>query len=183
MPKLTNLEFFVLAMVQVGLQTPYDLKMKAGLSLGSTIPLLARLEKAQLISGAKIGSRNSRRFSITPEGRKSLKRLPIVALEGATLDVDSALRAAYLAWRFGNRRRAARVLEDCSEHLKSASLSRRSDARRLSLTARETPPSPDAHRWLKMSYEALRLEADASVLSSLARHLGSSKKTKSKKTQ
>ena len=41
----TSLELFVLAMVRQGLATPYELKTKAGLSLGSTVPALARLEK------------------------------------------------------------------------------------------------------------------------------------------
>ena len=41
----TSLELFVLAMVRRGLATPYELKTKAGLSLGSTVPVLARLEE------------------------------------------------------------------------------------------------------------------------------------------
>jgi DNA-binding PadR family transcriptional regulator len=45
----TSLELFVLAMLQQGLATPYELKTKAGLSLGSTVPALARLEKDALV--------------------------------------------------------------------------------------------------------------------------------------
>ncbi len=52
----TSLELFVLAMVRQGLATPYDLKTKAGLSLGSTVPALARLEKDSLVEASDKGA-------------------------------------------------------------------------------------------------------------------------------
>jgi hypothetical protein len=49
----TDLDLFILALVQAGLATTYDLKSKAGLSVGSTAPVLARLEEAGLIGAPK----------------------------------------------------------------------------------------------------------------------------------
>jgi len=43
-------------MVRQGLATPYDLKTKAGLSLGSTVPALARLEKDSLVEASDKGA-------------------------------------------------------------------------------------------------------------------------------
>jgi DNA-binding PadR family transcriptional regulator len=181
MADATNLELFVLAMVQLGLGTPYDLKVKAGVSLGSTIPLLARLEKAHLIQGAKAGAHNSRRFTITPAGTKLLKSASWDDLQENVTDVDSALRIAYLAWRFGSRKNAAGVLKSIAERLKAMSGSRISEAKRLSSSLSVSPPPPDAHRWLRMAYDAERLEADAAALSSVARDLMGFAKRKRRK--
>src|ERR1051326_3610450 len=100
MAETTNLELFVLAMVQLGLETPYDLKAKAGLSLGSTIPLLARLTETGLLKASDPDRRNSRKYSVTREGASALRHGWKAMLTGDT-DTDSALRIAYLAWHNG----------------------------------------------------------------------------------
>jgi DNA-binding PadR family transcriptional regulator len=43
------LDLFILSLLDRGLQTPYDLQRKGGLSLGSTVPALRRLEAAGLV--------------------------------------------------------------------------------------------------------------------------------------
>jgi hypothetical protein len=44
----TDLDLFVLALVDSGVATPYALQMTAGLSPGATIPVLQRLTEAGL---------------------------------------------------------------------------------------------------------------------------------------
>ena len=46
---LSVLDLFVLSLFDRGLETPYDLQRQAGVSLGSSVPALRRLEAAGLI--------------------------------------------------------------------------------------------------------------------------------------
>jgi DNA-binding PadR family transcriptional regulator len=98
----SSLELFVLAMVQQGLATPYELKTKAGLSLGSTVPVLARLEKDTLVKASEEGARRSRKFSITAKGAKALTHGWVEQLATEHTDLDSILRIACLAWLHGD---------------------------------------------------------------------------------
>src|SRR5258708_23229447 len=51
------LELFILSVLDRGLETPYDLNRQGGLSLGSTVPALRRLETAGLVrKKAAVGS-------------------------------------------------------------------------------------------------------------------------------
>lgn len=90
----TSLELFVLAMVRQGLATPYELKTKADLSLRSTVPVLARLEKDTLVKASEKGARRSRKFSITAKGTKALTQgwAEQLATEHTTSIRSSALR-------------------------------------------------------------------------------------------
>ena len=99
-----NLELFVLALVQGGHSTPYELKTKAGLSLGSTVPVLARLEKDVLVKASEPGLRRSRKYSITAKGTKVLTQGWTEQLATHPNDIDSILRIAYLAWLNGDKK-------------------------------------------------------------------------------
>src|SRR5579864_9473005 len=96
-----DLDLFILVLIQSGLGTTYDMKSKAGLSVGSTAPILARLEEARLIEAPKAGVREVRRFSITKEGRKQLFASWEGLLTRRTTDVDEILRITYIAWVMG----------------------------------------------------------------------------------
>ena len=128
----SNLELFVLAMIQQGLETPYDFRMKAGLSLGSTVPVLSRLEADGLIKGSEPGLRRSRKYSISGKGVKALTAEWVNHLRDRPTDIDSALRIAYLAWRFDGQETAAKFLREAGESFRGLSSSRRAEAERLS---------------------------------------------------
>ena len=49
-PTSTDLDLFILALVQRGCATAYDLKARAGISIGSSAPVLQRLANARLLT-------------------------------------------------------------------------------------------------------------------------------------
>ena len=70
---LTLLQTFVLALIDQGLRTPYELMKGAGLSIGITSPTLRRFEEAKFIVGEP-GPRKRFQFRLTPEGRNALSK-------------------------------------------------------------------------------------------------------------
>ena len=107
-----DLDLFVLALIESGLFTPYELKTAAGLSPGATIPALRRLLQEDLVVQGKSGARGRTDHTITAAGRKRLKRgWQELIDEGPSGDLDADLRVALLAvWVGGNRRAAAEFL-------------------------------------------------------------------------
>jgi DNA-binding PadR family transcriptional regulator len=108
----TDLDLFVLALIDGGVSTPYELQKAAGLSQGATIPALQRLLEAQLVRRGKPGARRRTGYKVTAVGKRLLKDgwLPLVEA-GPSGDLDSDLRVALLAiWGSGDRRLAAAFL-------------------------------------------------------------------------
>jgi len=171
----SNLELFVLAMIRQGLETPYDFRMKAGLSLGSTVPVLGRLEADGLIKGSAPGLRRSRKYSITGKGAKTLTTEWVHHLRDRPTDIDSVLRIAYLAWSFDGQEVTAKFLRESGDSFRGLSSSRRAEAERLS---RSLTASPDVESflWLRTSGEAMRFEAEAIALAGLAEQVAAKKK-------
>ena len=52
-----DLDLFVLALIDGGVSTPYELQKAAGLSQGATIPALQRLLAARFVRQGKPGAR------------------------------------------------------------------------------------------------------------------------------
>lgn len=171
MPDTTNLELFVLAMVQLGLETPYDLKAKASLSLGSTIPLLARLTKAGLLKASDPDRRNSRKYSVTREGASALRNGWKPMLKPGSMDADSVLRIAYLAWQGGEREMAVKFLRDAADDFGGLVGTRKSEAVRLRAALSQPAPGPDGYRWFRTEIDSNRLAAEATGLRRLAKQL------------
>jgi DNA-binding PadR family transcriptional regulator len=108
----TDLDLFILALIDGGVSTPYELQKAAGLSQGATIPALQRLLEARLVRQGKPGARGRIDYRVTASGKRILRDgwLPLVAA-GPSGDMDSDLRVALLAiWGSGNRRLAADFL-------------------------------------------------------------------------
>ncbi len=173
----TSLELFVLAMVQLGLQTPYDLKTKAGLSLGSTVPALARLEKDGLLKASEEGARRSRKFSITTKGSKKLAQEWSEHLATEHTDLDSILRVAYLAWQHGGAKACQEFLKRSADGLKGWAGSLRAESERLSGKL-GTDPDGNTFVWMSKHCEAARAEADAKALTELSAQIGKRAGTK-----
>ena len=109
----TDLDLFVLALIDSGVSTPYEFQKAAGLSPGATIPALQRLLEAGSVRQGKPGSRGRTNYSITPAGRKFLKSgWRILIEDGPSGDLDADLRVALLAlWAGGKRQLATDFLQ------------------------------------------------------------------------
>ena len=172
-----DLDLFVLALVQSGMATTYDLKSKAGLSVGSTSPILARLEEAGLVEAPKAErGRGARRFSITTAGRKRLSAEWKQLLERRPTDVDEILRITYIAWVMGSPEMAATFVENSAAGLNHLAATRQAEANQLRGTLGRQVGGP-AFRWLRAGADAARLQAQAEALKQLGRQI---KQTKSK---
>jgi DNA-binding PadR family transcriptional regulator len=108
-----DLDLFVLALIDSGISTPYELQKAAGLSPGATIPALQRLFAAGFVRQGKPGSRGRTDHSITSAGRKFLKNgWRILIEDGPSGDLDADLRVALLAlWAGGKRQLATDFLQ------------------------------------------------------------------------
>ena len=111
-----DLDLFVLALIDNGVSTPYDLKKAAGLSPGATIPVLRRLLESRMILPGKPGARGRRNHKITAEGRRYLQSgWKDLVDKGPSSDLDADLRVALLAlWVGGDRRLAADFLRQAA---------------------------------------------------------------------
>ena len=68
-----DLDLFVLAVLDSGISTPYDLKQLAGLSPGATIPALRRLIAQKVVVAGKAGARGRLDYKAKAEGRMYLR--------------------------------------------------------------------------------------------------------------
>ena len=110
----TDLDLFVLALIDGGVSTPYELQKAAGLSQGATIPALQRLLEARFVRQGRPGPRGRTDYKVTATGKRLLKNgwLPLIEA-GPTGDIDSDLRVALLAlWGDGDSRVAAEFLRE-----------------------------------------------------------------------
>jgi DNA-binding PadR family transcriptional regulator len=99
----SDLDLFVLALINGGVSTPYALQKEAGLSPGAAIPAIQRLLEAGLIRQGMPGPRGRTECRITAAGRKQLKNgWRALIDEGPSGDLDADLRVALLAISEGN---------------------------------------------------------------------------------
>lgn len=108
----SDLDLFVLALVEEGVSTPYRMQVDAGLSQGATIPSLRRLVAGKWIRQSKPGARGRMEYGITATGRRRLRTgWQELIDQGPIGDLDTDLRAALLALFVGGQRiRAAQFL-------------------------------------------------------------------------
>jgi DNA-binding PadR family transcriptional regulator len=171
-----DLDLLVLGLVQAGLATTYDLKSKAGLSVGSTAPVLARLEDSGLIEAPKPGVRDSRRFAITKNGKKHLAGWEEL-LNRRPSDIDEIIRIAYLAWSLGSPDVSSSFLENAARSMGDLATTRRAEANQLQRGIAD-PIGGQAYRWLRIEAEEARLRGQAEVLKRLAKELKNKKNKK-----
>jgi DNA-binding PadR family transcriptional regulator len=158
------LDIFILLLLDHGYQTTYALQRQAGLSLGSTVPALRRLEARRLITREEtltLGARPKHSFALTQAGKKLARNgwKPLFDA-GRADDLDSILRVAEMA-RVNDvdPQKIRKFLEHCSRtRLESA----RAQADR--------PAGEVAQEYVttKILWNRARLEAEAKFLASLA---------------
>jgi DNA-binding PadR family transcriptional regulator len=151
----TDLDLFILALIDGGVSTPYELQKTAGLSQGATIPTLKRLLEAGLVRQGKPGARGRTAYKVTAGGKRLVRDgwLPLIAA-GPSGDMDSDLRVALLAiWGSGDRRLAADFLRQSA------------GKKTESIAAAELTSNPGAVAPLARWYTDLRSETAKALLS------------------
>jgi DNA-binding PadR family transcriptional regulator len=110
---LRSLELFILALVQQGINTPYEIQLRAALSVGSTLPAFDRLLEKRLVKEEKPEARRRRRFTLTTTGQKELQdaRTHLDQLSSdAAGDLEATLRLACLALFWKDTQLASKIL-------------------------------------------------------------------------
>jgi DNA-binding PadR family transcriptional regulator len=156
--ELSVLKLFVLSMLQRGCQTPYDLQRSAGLSQGSSLPVLRALSDTKFVKRRE-GLTNSKRpkheYTPTDAGNHSLRSGWKRALQRpqADYDVDSVLRLVDLALHYGGDKNQVRKL------LQSAADHRILQARKTELEVQgfQTNQGPVPYPQMRLLTEAARL--------------------------
>ncbi len=164
----TDLDLFVLALIDGGVSTPYELQKSAGLSQGATIPALQRLLEARFVRPGKRGARGRTDYKVTAAGRKTLKAGWLSLVDaGPSGDIDADLRVALLTiWGSSDARLAAEFLRESADRKKA-----------LLATAEPTSDTntvPPLGRWyVEMRAGAAKalLTAECSVIRAMAENL------------
>lgn len=109
MESLSSLELFLLTAISAGSTTAYELNIRAGLSVGSVNPALARMVESGLLRvETSAGGRRRMQHVLTAAGKKSLLKWQSVvdaAVENPPLDIDHMLRLIAISWHFRDRER------------------------------------------------------------------------------
>jgi DNA-binding PadR family transcriptional regulator len=142
-----DLDVFVLALIDSGISTPYDLQRSAGLSPGATIPALRRLVAAGFVLAGKPGPRGRTEHRVSAAGRRHLKKgwEPLIDA-GPSGDLDADLRVALLALVVGADRTAAIGFLRQAAAYKDPPVANRDDTQDLS----SLPPLARLYRTLRM---------------------------------
>jgi DNA-binding PadR family transcriptional regulator len=160
------LDLFILSLFDRGYETAYDLQRHADVSLGSSVPALRRLEKANFVKRtAQVGSskRLRHRFELTAAGRKLARGGWISLLKDQSpSDFDSILRLVDVAQHY-----QAKVV-DVAAFLDAASSARRTSARSSRTAFRETH-GPLGIVATREAWETSRVKVEAKFLADLAK--------------
>ena len=157
------LDIFILSLLDRGFETTYDLQRQAGLSLGSTVPALRRLEARHLITRHETltaGARPKHSFSLTASGRKLARTgwKPFFEANRAD-DLDATLRIAEMA-------RADNV--DPAEIRKFLERSSRTKLDSAKSQGRFAAGEPLDYVTIRNRWNRARLEAESKFLAGLA---------------
>jgi DNA-binding PadR family transcriptional regulator len=181
----TDLDLFILALIDGGVSTPYELQKTAGLSQGATNPALQRLLAARLVRQGKPGARGRTDYKATATGKKLLRDgwLPLIEA-GPSGDLDSDLRVALLAIRGSGDRRLA------VDFLRRAGDKKMESIATIELTSDAAAPlarwyadlrSETAKAVLRAESEAIRAMADSLPRNLTGKPKANKRSTKSRK--
>lgn len=160
------LDAYILSLFDRGFETAYDLQTHGGISLGSSVPALKRMESSGLIerkASANNGKRSRYAFSLTEEGRQIVQRCWASLLATPPPgDLDSVLRTVDILKTY---RVAPRHI---AKYLSQASANRAKLASKASSNHLSSTPGAgylaDRLRW-----DLQRARAEAKFLSQLAK--------------
>jgi DNA-binding PadR family transcriptional regulator len=154
----TDLDLFILALVNEGVATAYEMKVEAGLSPGATLPAITRLQNLGYLSAGEVGARNRTQLNLSRSGRTFLNTSWKRLLNGPVpSDLDSIIRIAVIGGMQGANRDAIRSF------LKRASQDRHSKSAYRHKEAEEATAPTGAGRYRRMRAlldgQSLALEA------------------------
>ena len=115
---LPILDFFLLALIAEGVDSPYRWQRRASISTGASLPSIRRLAAAGLVHEAEAGPRGRRRFALTRSGRAELKnvdRYLQTALLQKSLDMESLLRLVAMGYTIGSLEMATALLKQSAQ--------------------------------------------------------------------
>lgn len=171
---LSPLQIFLLALVEHGLTTPYDLLSKAGLGVGLTSPALKRLEAAGLLTSTP-GPRKRQRYAITEKGQIRLREsvtsnAPSYWQAGRVDSFESLPRGITLAWLYVGAAEAHQGIAKTSDDLAFLARARKAQADeiraaipRLQAEIVKQDSTAAKGRLVAATYQWLKTEADAAL--------------------
>lgn len=139
--ELTLPDVFLLSFVDSGLNSPYDLISKAGISVGLTSPSLKRLEQAGLLK-KRSGPRNRIDYSLTERGKEEFQAALQLGRNnywrlGASPSFDSLSRAVFLLWVHFGKADADKCIEFGVAELQNEARMKKHEADRISRSIME----------------------------------------------
>jgi DNA-binding PadR family transcriptional regulator len=174
---LSIFEMFILAAIQRGIATPYDLQRQASISVGASLPVLGRLKQEQLLERREeTGKHGRREYALTKAGVKKLaaglKALGKTVENLPAVEVETALRAAALAGMNGNLALFRVILEQASAQLVKEAWKRDNNSLTFDPTDLAT-----SYRTMLAHCSAAGLRAEANALSQLKEQVAQSADT------
>jgi DNA-binding PadR family transcriptional regulator len=168
----TDLELFVLAMIDLGVNNPYALHSSYGVSPGASIPVLARLERSGYVRCGKSGARRRSEYEITPKGGRYLKEGWVPLLQSpAPQEMESILRIVILAIMAGaDLKKVAWYANKAASEKMRESNQRKGEAERIHLSYYENF-DPSVYPLLLKRYTGARLSTESKFLRELAKRL------------
>ncbi len=166
--RVTIAEVFILSLVQQGLSSSFELNRLAGVSLGTSLPVLKRLSSSGLLKSSEPGSRRKVKYVLTAVGERALGTFvqQILGTEKSILDGDSALRAMFIAEWHGRSKLVPQIAENAARQLERAA--------RFKETASEERGQVEIskavrYRTLRSLLDTARLRAEAKELRAIGR--------------
>jgi DNA-binding PadR family transcriptional regulator len=160
------LDVYVLSLIDRGLETPYDLLKQGGVSLGSAIPALRRLETADLVkknAPTGFGKRARHWFKLSTAGRKLARSGWKSHLKTPNHpDIDAVLRVADVAQHYSAKD------DQITAFLEAAASERRLAARSGTSVSEKIRNSLELAR-TRGAWNVSRLRAEARFLEGLAK--------------
>jgi DNA-binding PadR family transcriptional regulator len=161
----SDLELFILALLQTGVNTPYKLHAEANISPGASIPVFSRLEKSGYVRRGKPGARGKAEYVITATGRQYLKGgwRPLLE-DSVSSDVDAILRVAALAILSGADRRLVTdyLLRAAAEKIQTSKLRQAGSSKPVNRNG------AGLYQRMRSEYSSAKLSSEAKVLHKLA---------------
>jgi DNA-binding PadR family transcriptional regulator len=161
---LSILDLYILSLLDRGLRSKYELQRQGGVSLGSSVPSLRRLEKAKLIVrrvGSSIGDRPRHDLRLSPAGRRAVRGGWQTLLDdSADKDLDSILRIVDMARSYSANKSAI------AGYLNSAASGRR---RTAAGPEESNSGGLDTAAALQERWASARASAEAKFLTDLAK--------------
>lgn len=164
------LDLYILSLLDRGFRSPYDLLSMGGLSLGSAVPALRRLQASGLVR-RKASVSSSKRplhlFQLSASGKKLARQGWIPLMENQPpSDLEAVLRLVDVAQH--NRAKPAQI----AAFLESAAASR-SVSRASSTSQSEKAQGSLGLVATRASWDAVRQKTEARFLRGLAKSIGS----------